>query len=71
MGTMKKASECGSVHDDAPDAEYDDEIMCAGWNPAVSLAQQQQAIVNSGEVSAESSAADEELFLQNIYINMR
>jgi hypothetical protein len=73
MGSLMKMSEYGINPDTPLDTEYDDEIMCAGWNPSIALAYQQQPIADSGRqmaMQAELSKADAELFLQKIYASM-
>lgn len=51
------------------EAEYADEIACAGWNPSVSLACQQH--VRSEKrftMPAELAEVDVEQFLQKMYV---
>lgn len=50
------------------EAEYGDEIACAGWNPAIALACQQH--VSTGKCStlpSELAEVDVEQFLQKMY----
>ena len=55
-------------------AEYDDEVMCSGWNPAIILAYQESLADPHGtrsRMSAELATADAELFLQKMCAYLR
>lgn len=56
------------------EAEYGEEVMSAGWNPAVALmCPQQRAVPASGEMSIPPDLATVEanLFLQKMYVCQR
>jgi hypothetical protein len=55
------------------EAEYGDEVLCAGWNPAVMLACQQLSISQPGRMQMPSDLAtiDAEMFLQKMYAYQR
>jgi hypothetical protein len=60
--------------DESVTSEYGVEVMCAGWNPALALAQQQQLPVAHGQqvkMPADLAVADTELFLQKMYSYQR
>lgn len=44
------------IEPDDPKLEYDDEIMSAGWNPAVELVHMQIEEVESGEQQSKTAA---------------
>lgn len=51
------------------EAEYGDEIACAGWNPAVALACQQSVRTEKRPtMPAELAKVDVEQFLQKMYV---
>jgi len=52
--------------DESLNAEYDDEIMCSGWNPALSMS---QLVTEDKHTSfpAELAAVDVETFLKKMY----
>jgi len=69
MGVVMNMSSY-EIERDSMEAEYGDEIMCAGWNPAVSLVCQQQMVVPASRnvsMPAELAAVDAESFLQKMY----
>ena len=52
------------------EAEYGDEVMCAGWNPAVDLAVQPQVAAPANGPSsmpANLATVDADSFLQKMY----
>ena len=67
MSTMTMNMSQGNIeHDEPVAAEYGDEILCSGWNPAIALA---QLVPEDKHRSfpAELAAVDLELFLQKMY----
>ncbi|TAN80884.1 MAG: hypothetical protein EPN14_05090 [Gallionella sp.] len=65
-------SDYRTERDDSMEAEYDDEVLCVGWNP--SLALQQHAYTERGQPAAmppELTAVDVELFLKKMYAYQR
>ncbi len=62
------------IESDPMEAEYGEEILCAGWNPAVELACQQQMAVPAsmhGFMPPDLATMDAELFLQKMYACQR
>jgi len=62
------------IERDSMEAEYDEEVMCAGWNPAVALVCQQQLLVPTDRqmtMSADLATVNAELFLKNMYAYQR
>jgi len=62
------------IEPDPVEAEYGDEVMCAGWNPAILQICEQQspaATNKQNTASFDLMAAGEELFLQRMYVNQR
>lgn len=56
------------------EAEYGDEVMCAGWNPAVDLVCQQQLCVSMEkrlDIPADLTAVIVESFLEKMYAYQR
>ena len=73
MGVMMNMSNY-EIERDSMEAEYGDEVMCAGWNPAVALVCQKQMVVPTGgqmPMPADLAAVDAESFLQKMYTNQR
>ena len=69
MGSAMKMSNY-EIDLDSMEEEYGDEIMSAGWNPAVDLVRQQLQLVPVGEhmhMAAEPSPVIAELFLRRMY----
>lgn len=67
---MKVTMDMSNYEIEAVEAEYGDEILCAGWNPDVDSVCQQLQVVESGEQSAMPaplSAEVVELFLGKMY----
>ena len=59
---------------DSMEAEYGDEVMCVGWNPAVELVTQQQTFASNPKpttMPAYLATANAELFLKRIYSSQR
>jgi len=55
--------------DVSTEAEYGDEIVCAGWNPSVALACQQTVRTEKrSTMPAELAEVDVEKFLKKIYV---
>ncbi len=62
------------IERDPREAEYGEETMFAGWNPAVALVCQQQMVVPTGRqmsMPADLATVDAELFLQKMYTCQR
>lgn len=62
------------IESDSMEAEYGEEILCAGWNPAVELVCQQQTFVPTRRqmfMPADLVTVDAELFLQKMYACQR
>lgn len=58
--------------DDLMEAEYGNEVLCVGWNPALAL--QQHAYTERNRPAAmpvELAAADVDLFLKKMYAYQR
>ncbi len=52
------------------EAGYDDEVMCAGWNPQLELATQQHLVTlmdKHAALPASLATVDAETFLQKMY----
>lgn len=67
MGTIVMSMSSGRIeHTSSPVAEYDDEVLSAGWNPVVSL---EHAVPAEKPLvmPAELAAVDVELFLKKMY----
>ena len=59
------------IERDPMEAEYGEEIMYAGWNPAVALAYQQQMVAPANRqmpMPADLATVNAELFLQRMSI---
>ena len=62
------------IERDSMEEEYGEEVMCAGWNPAVALVCQQQIIISTNRqlaVPTDIATVDAELFLQKMYTFQR
>ena len=69
MGVVMNMSSY-EIERDAMEAEYGEEAMFAGWNPAVALVCQQQMVVPAirhVSMPAELAALEAESFLQKMY----
>lgn len=67
MGTIVMSICSGSIeHASSPVADYDDEVLSAGWNPVVSLEHAVPA-EKPPVVPAELAVVDVELFLKKMY----
>jgi hypothetical protein len=56
------------------EAEYGDEVMCAGWNPAVALMCQYQSFVSTNKLTTtpiDFAMVNAELFMQRTYAHQR
>ena len=70
MGVVMNMSSYEIERDDAMEAEYGEEVLYSGWNPAVALACQQHSLQEIGRpMTMPSSLAtmDAEVFLQEMY----
>lgn len=67
MSTMTMNMSQGNIsHEELVTAEYDDEVMCSGWNPVVALSQ----LVDKDKhiaFPAELANVDIEKFLKKMY----
>ena len=73
MGIVMNRDSYGSEHD-AMAEKYGEEIMCAGWNPAIALVSQQQLLAPTTRqttVPADLATVDIESFLREMYIYQR
>ena len=62
------------IERDSTENEYDEEVMCAGWNPVVALACQQQQLAPDNKqtaMPADLAMVDTELFLKKMYACQR
>jgi hypothetical protein len=70
MGVTMNMSSYEIEPDDTMKAEYDEEILCSGWNPAVALACQQHTFaLTDSPMNMPSSLAtvDADVFLLKMY----
>ena len=70
MGIVMDMSSYGIERGDAPEAEYGEEVLCAGWNPALNLACR-HSIAEELPMPAGLVEADMEAFLQKMYALQR
>ena len=73
MGVVMNMSSY-EIERDSMEAEYGEEVMCAGWNPVVAQMCQQQLAASASRyasMSAELATVDTELFLQKMYAFQR
>lgn len=73
MGVVMNMSSY-EIERDSMEAEYGEEVMCAGWNPAVALICQQQMTVPTDKQMAmptDLATVNAELFLQRMYTCQR
>ncbi|MBI3901416.1 MAG: hypothetical protein HY306_00490 [Nitrosomonadales bacterium] len=56
---------------DPEQIEYGDDVLYAGWNPAVVLSQQQPLTPPGADISAALAPENVELFLQRMYACQR
>lgn len=73
MGIVINVNSYGTAYD-AMEAQYGEEIMCAGWNPTVALVCQQPSLVSTQKqatMPADLVTADVESFLQQMYLHQR
>jgi hypothetical protein len=74
MGIVMNMSSYEIERDDAMEAEYGEEVLYSGWNPAVALACQQHALYRTDRQMAMPpilAAVDAEVFLQKMYACQR
>ena len=74
MGVVMNMNSYEIERDDAMEAEYGEEVLCSGWNPAVTLACQQHKLTwTDRHMTMPSSLAivDAEGFLQKMYAYLR
>jgi hypothetical protein len=66
MGTIVMNMSSGKIEHTPSPAEYDDEVLSAGWNPVVSL---EHAVPAEKQLHmpAELATVDAELFLKKMY----
>lgn len=67
MSTMIMNMSQGNIErDESLTAEYDDEVMCSGWNPVIAMT---QLVIEEKVHSfpAELATVDLEVFLQKMY----
>lgn len=70
--TTMSMSDCKIEQNDSTEESYSDEVLCAGWNPAIAL--QQHAYLEQSRTPAiplELVAVDVEQFLQKMYAYQR
>ena len=73
MGVVMNMSSY-EIERDSMEAEYGEEVMYAGWNPAVPLVCQQQMVVQANRhmsMPGELATVDVESFLQKMYACQR
>ena len=73
MGVVMNMSSY-EIEDDSTEVEYGEEVMYAGWNPAVTQVCQQQMVATTNghaSMSAELATVDVESFLQKMYAFQR
>lgn len=59
---------------DSMEADYGEEVMCVGWNPAVDLVCQQQLLVpteKKNDMPVDITVVVAELFLAKMYVYQR
>jgi hypothetical protein len=74
MGVVMNMSSYEIERDDAMEAEYGEEVLYSGWNPAIALTCQQHLLHGTdGPMTMPSSLAtvDAEVFLQKMYACQR
>jgi hypothetical protein len=74
MGVVMNMSNYEIEGYDLMEAEYGDEVLCSGWNPAMDLACQQHALPQTDKhITLPSSlvTVDTEVFLQKMYACQR
>lgn len=74
MGTVMNMSSYAIEHDDALEAEYGEEVLCSGWNPAVALMCQQYAVAGIEQkmiMPSSLATADADAFLEKMYAFQR
>ena len=73
MGTFcMDMSSYETGHDEAMTPDYDDEVLCAGWIPALALHQaRSQDCENRPAMPVDLMVADTDLFLRRMYACQR
>lgn len=72
MGIVMNMNNYKIEHDDAMEAEYGEEILCVGWNPAVALTYRQSTLSSSeSSISSVLAGTDVDLLLQKMYLYQR
>ena len=72
MGIVMNMSSYEVERDNAMEAEYGEEVLCSGWNPAVALACQPYAQTERHlNMPSSLATADAEAFLQKMYAFQR
>lgn len=72
MGIVMNMSSYETERDESMESEYGEEIMRAGWNPAVALACQQSVSAEQQlKMPPDLATVDVELFLKKIYACQR
>jgi len=72
MGIVMNMSSYEIEHEESMESEYGEEIMRAGWNPAVALAcQQTVSAAQRLQIPPDLATVDVELFLKKIYACQR
>ena len=73
MGMVINVNSYGTAYD-AMEEQYSEEIMCASWNPAVTLVCQHPSLAptkRQATMPADLVTVDVELFMQQMYIHQR
>ena len=74
MGVVMNMSNYEIEGYDLMEAEYGDEVLCSGWNPAFDLACQQHALPKTDKhiiLPSSLVTVDAEVFLQKMYACQR
>ena len=74
MGTVMNMSSYEIEQNEIPSAEYGEEVLYSGWNPAVALMCQQYASVGTEQpmaIPCSLAAADTDTFLEKMYAFQR
>jgi hypothetical protein len=58
---------CDVEHEVVVNEEYDDEVMCAGWNPQLALVAENPEVLVHVNVPAELAHVDIDTFLKRMY----
>ena len=74
MASVMNISSYEIERDDAMEAEYGDEVLCSGWNPAVALVCQEYPVIDGHHpmvMPSSLATVDAEAFLQKMYVCQR